>query len=361
MLRIFFALILSCVVITSQAQQMAFYRRISIDDRQCSFSLREKIDSTIARKTDCYRVMFDKLNRIKCISFEKCGRVSVGRYQISVLTISYTDSMEIRKYDFPSSGRYSTFSYHLQLNADKVPVAVVYHDKNGKIAKDKDGVACYKRILDDKGQMVECRYFDENDQPVTDVNGDAFFRYEWKSDNAFYKPECYYYGRDGKPNKGKRGYSVVKMTFYKAGEHRAFETAFYDANMKPVCSKANYAVLRSEYFKNGMLKTLLFLDTGGKPVKNDNGVSRIDFEYNEFGNCTTEKQYAGSVSHFVEYSNRYDENQLLVERTRKKDGQKLAGDKENVAITRYEYDSTGRLKAYQTFDKNNKSILRTAY
>jgi hypothetical protein len=53
--------------------------------------------------------------------------------------------------------------------------------------------------------------------------------------------------------------------------------------------------------------------------------------------------------------------QLIIEEARKKDGIKAEDDFYGVAFIRYEYDTTSKLKARHTFNKNNVSVLRTEY
>lgn len=167
-----------------------------MDDRQYTYSPHEKIDSAITRKTDCYKVTFDEQNRIKYIYYERRGRQAVDKRKISFVRISYSDSVEIRFFDYPATSQLNKIhSQHLILNRDKIPVAVVFFDKNGKISKDDEGIARYKRILDENGWLVECRFYEENGHRITNNNGDYYFRYEWKNDSVFYRPKLSYYDK----------------------------------------------------------------------------------------------------------------------------------------------------------------------
>ncbi len=312
----FFVLFFCLIGFDLQSQTVEYYRRMSMDDRQYTYSPHEKIDSAIARKTNCYKVTFDEEKRIKYIRYEKLGKQAVGRRKISFIRFSYSDSLEIRFFDYPIPTETNRIhSQHLILNSDKIPIAVVFYDKNGKITKDDYGISRYERILNDEGWMVECRFYDETGNRITNNNGDYYYRYEWKNDSIFYRPELSYYDEHDNLHNGKRGYSVVKMAFYKEGERLPYEERYFDAQLQPALCAGGYAIYRKAYYKNGLLKTELFLDGKEKPINDKSGFCRIEYEYNKYGNRATFNCYMKDVDKkYLKCKIEYDKDQKVTKR-----------------------------------------------
>ncbi|MDR2683913.1 MAG: hypothetical protein LBB53_00855 [Prevotellaceae bacterium] len=316
-MRNYLLFLLFFVVIVVNAQKTEFYRNVHIDDRQCQIVCKDQIDSAVAKKTSCFRVLFDEQNRIKTIRREILGKWKDGsQTDFSLVTIEYSDSTERRFYEYFDKAKKSK-TIELVLNKDKFPVAEINYNSEGNIIKDKNCVARYERILNEDGWLIECRFYDAEGNRITNFNGDYFFRYKWAKDDDYYRPELSYYDVNGNLHDGDRGYSITRNVFDKK-EQRRREIRYFNSQNRPVLTKNGYAHCKLYYYDNGFLKTAVYLDAYG--FLTQNGCCKIEYQYNKFGNIIKKDYYYNykDSSRHTECTYKYDKNQNVMEKHEKR-------------------------------------------
>lgn len=355
---------LLCFSHSVHAQRTAWFRNLSIDDRFYELKLKDSIDPSIAPKTNVYQVTFDKLNRLVGIQYQAKGKNSVSEAGYSGIQINYSDSCEERRFSFPINSRYKKPSAvaleKIKLNQQGFPVEVSHYNDQGKPVRDGYGVVTYVRLLNNEGWNVEQYYMDENRNKTASLNGDYGFRYQWNSDDSCYIPTVHYVDQQGNLHSGKRGYAIVRSWFDKKAR-RLICSKYYNERDELTKGNKQYAYRVKSYYPNGLLQSVSYYNTRNKPCTNEDGFSRIEFQYNSLGNGILALMYSSYPHHFIEFSSVYNDQQQLIEQIRKKDGKELSEDSNGVAIFRYEYDASGNLKAKHSFNKKNVSVLRTEY
>jgi hypothetical protein len=361
---LFLFIVLISYSLQAQNKKIVFYRHLSIDDRQYQLKLKDSVDSKIADKTYCYRVVYDDKNRILQIQYLNHGNLDVSEIGYSTIQITYSDSLEQRFFSFPAKyinqQDFVVKQEKIKLNPKGIPIQVTNYDAEGKPVKDKYGIVSYVRQLNKDGWNIEENYLDENSNRIVSKNGDYYFRYNWNRDSTCYKPEITFYDKAGKLHDGDRGHSVIKSS-YDRKQGNILYSKYYDAKQKLVINKNSYAYRVKDYYENGLLKSVSYFNSNEKPCCNENGYSKIVYEYNSYGNQTKRICYLKNSSHFIEYNTQYDKMQFVIEEARKRDGKISEDDLHGVAYIRYEYNPSGKLKARHTFNKNNVSVLRTEY
>ena len=361
---LFLFIILICNGLQAQNMKIGYYRHLSMDDRQYQIELKDSIDSKIADKTLCYRVVYNNKNQVIQIQYLNHGNLDVSENGYSDIQISYSDSLEQRFLNYPPKYRnqqvFVVKQEKIKLNKQGIPVEVSNFDSAGKPVKDQNGIVSYKRLLNQNGWNNERQYMDENGNRILSKNGDYYFRYNWNNDSTCYKPEITFYDKAGELHDGDRGYSIIKSCYDR--KHRnILYSKYYNCKQKLVTNKFGFAYRVKDYYENGLLKSESYFNNLEKPCCNKSGYSKTVYEYNSYGNQTKRIYYLENSSHYIEYSTQYDKMQLVIEEAWKKDGKMYVDDLSGVAYIRYEYDPTGKLKAKHTFNKNNVSVLTTEY
>lgn len=315
------------IAVCAQDTKTEFYRRVYIDGRQHQIRLWDTVDIATTCKTNCYRVEFDKQDRIKTISYQKLGRWDMDENGFSFVKIMYSDSIEKRIYNFPKrykqmykdSSLISVRRVELILNKDKIPIALTNYNAAGNPTKDRSGVITYRIFLDENNRTIKCHFLDEHGLRTANNNDDYSIKFNWKQDENHYIPETSYYNQNDELHGGKSGYSIIQRWFDKK-EERLCKVRFLNSSLQPVACEAGYAEIRLTYRKDGLLRTLSYYDVNGKPInveldRDKNKYCRIELDYNQFGNITSRKCYkANEKKCSVEYKYIYDLDQNLIER-----------------------------------------------
>ena len=316
-----FIYLLLFIAVVANAQKTEFYRDVHIDDRQYQIVCKDKIDSVIAKKTSCYRVLFDEQNRIKTIRYEVLGKWRDRQTGFSLTTIEYSDSTERRFYEYSDTTKKSK-TIELVFNKDKSPITVINYDNKGKIIKDRDSVARYERILNEDGWLIECHFYDEQDNRIKNCNGDYFFKFKWENDDYYHRPELSYYDENGNLHDGKRGYSIIKSVFDKK-ERRRREIQYFNAQNRSALNKNGYSKCKLDYYDSGLLKTSVYLDTYGFLINSKSGYCKVEDKYNKFGNIIQSDFYYKNRNWHTKRTYKYDKNQYVVKKVEKRVKNKL--------------------------------------
>ena len=108
-----------------------------------------------------------------------------------------------------------------------------YFDANGNSVISADGYATVTREYDEKGNLIEEKYFDTNGNPVINANGCASGKWKYNKQNEI--TEASFYGTTGKPIMRHDGYATVIQKFDDFGNR--IEQAFFDTKGRPVIEK----------------------------------------------------------------------------------------------------------------------------
>ena len=305
------------IFVNAQSQKVEYYRNVHIDGREHQIVCKDKIDSVVAKKTTCFRVVFDVQNRIKTICYEILGkRKDNSQSDFSFVTVEYSDSTERRFYEYSDTAKKSK-TIELVLNKEKFPVSIINYNEKGEITKNKDSVARYERILNEDGWLIECHFYDETGNRIKNSNGDYFYRYKWETDEYNYRPEQSYYDENSNLHDGKRGYSVVKSKFDKA-ERRVRECEFFNSQNHPALNRGGAAKYKCYYYDNGFQKAVVYFDTKDFLVNTKNGYCKVEYRYNKFGNIIQKDLYYKGKSRHTEIKYKYNKKQYLLEKKEKR-------------------------------------------
>jgi len=347
------------IVVMSQSK-VNYFRRFYIDDRQYQLRTLDLLNESTAKMTNCYRVIYDKNNRISEAEYLKLNKPSIDNYGFACLMVNYTDSIEKRMFLNPSKkpmkNPLGVYSINLILNNKRVPISLKNYSYNAELIEDANGVATYDWTLNEDGWRVESIFKDKVGNRIVDKNGCFFTKYKWGEDNQAYTPEVSFYGKDGELQDGKRGYSIIRMRYDKETEN-LLERRYLSSKFRLTLNSDSFAVVRMEYNKKGILIKKSFFDIYEQPVNLTHKFCKIEYKYNKYGNVTESQCYSRrSGKNYIEFRYKYDSTQRIIERTSLKNGKTLFADNNGCAIIRVKYDILGETIETTYYDINNRLI-----
>ena len=354
-----FILNLMSVIVLSQ-NNVGYFRRFYIDDRQYQLRTLDKVDQSIVAKTYCYKVSYDDSMRIAEVEYLRLNKPEIDQNGFAAMKVYYSKSFEKREFlnpaKRPMKNRKGVYSIILSLNDNKVPISLTNYDNNGVITKDKNGVAEYEWKLDDKNWKIESIYKDVAGNRISDNDSCWFEIYRWNEDKDGFLPEISYYGKDGKLNDGKRNYSTIKMRFDKISEN-LLEIRYLNSKSCLTLNSDSFAIARLEYNKKGNLKMRYFFDQNEQPTNSFNGFCRIKYSFNRYGNVTITQGFAkNSGNNFIEQRFLYDDLERIIEKSTWMNGKKLIANQSGFAIIKFKYDTKNEPDEIWFYNVANKLI-----
>ncbi len=150
------------------------------------------------------------------------------------------------------------FSY----NENGFDVVIRYVDQYDRPVMTKQNLAISKRVLyseePDTGRIEYEYFYDENDRPY--AQRDVIYGIHRKYDECGRASDITYLGSDGKPVTGPDGYATIKRTYYEDDSIRT--DMYYDSKGAPVrLQQGQYGILREN-------DKVTYLDADGKEIFN---------------------------------------------------------------------------------------------
>jgi serine/threonine-protein kinase len=340
---------------------------------------------------------------VHAMEYDKYGNMTFSWYQTSdgTLTISKVYDIAGYKNEYNESGQLIKFVF---LGTDKNPMystnagyigtqpayddngwvnKITYIDESGQPTVTSIGTAVVVRKTDPKGNILEFRTFDIDNQPIESagffktvmeydqtgnmlsryyydandslcltINGIAGESWEYNDQNKLVKTVSY--GTDKQPCENKSGVIICKYDYDVRGDE--IKRTFYEGGEKTLkLSNQGIAGWNSEYENHKETKREFF-DENGQPTSGYLNFAKWEAAYDDMGN-QTEISYFDENGNFVEGRRRvYDERGNLVEGYRMGEDKKVA---RGYLIGRYKYDERGNQIEYALYD-NNELAMNTA-
>ena len=211
-------------------------------------------------------------------------------------------------------------------------LARIEYYKDGKLVKNTSGYAYVIRTVDDKNHVVQELYYDENEKPVKLAGGQYGMRRD-EFDDHDRVIRYTYLGADGQPINLTAGYSSVYRTYDENGRSKV--EMFFTTNGEPAVLSLGHS--GSQYIRDEAGKHIgtIYLDASGTPMINNQGNSIVHYDYDEWNNI-------------VKYSY-YDINDNPVPLSRGQYGQVI------------EYDRKTKVRSYYVDADGNEMFLLDQY
>jgi hypothetical protein len=203
------------------------YRKIDIGSRH-EIVGRFPVDDETAAKINCYHFIYDKNHKLVTVEFQRNGRLDYDSYLgVARVIIEYSEGFEKWMYQ-DAKGRpieyEDAYSIRLKLNESGYPTSMFLYNKDGELAKDKNGVSQYLWTCDGKGRRVNAIRLDKNGERITDSNG--LYESRWKYDKEGNVLERRFYGTDEQLRESNDGGVAIVKNKYD-GQGNKVEISYY--------------------------------------------------------------------------------------------------------------------------------------
>ena len=216
------------------------------------------------------------------------------------------------------------------------------------------GYAVRKLVKNDKGQVIEERYFDADGNPVKLYDSYYGVEYEYHD----YEVIIQYLDSYGN-TMSLAAYSTIVRTLDDAG--RAVDDYYYDLDMQPV-QLAGYYGMHRDYDGNGWNNRITYLDQNGQLVLCSSGYAIKEYKRDADGNITGEfyfdTQGNPTKSSLGEYGQLYerDENGRINQITYLDADGKEATNNAGYTILKRTYYRDGNIDTDMYFDKAGNRV-----
>lgn len=158
-------------------------------------------------------------------------------------------------------------------------ITEVYLDEKGEPALQPDGHYALRRTYNDKGQNIETTYLDAQLNPCRNTWNYTTIRRTFNADGK--KEKETFYDENGKRARHLSDeYGRYFEYDYETGQT---SITYLGIDDKPTCKKIGYSKVIRSYWENGKIKTDLYYDVNGLPIKLSLGQYGIYREYDDFG------------------------------------------------------------------------------
>ncbi len=171
-----------------------------------------------------------------------------------------------------------------------------YSDENGiqTAADDQSNIIIKKKSIK-KGTGILEEYFDNNNNPVTNIEGYHSILREY--DNKGNNIKNTYMDFNENPIISSTGYAIEKISYSDDG--RKISIRYFDINEKPICIPSYGYGKDNEYDENGRVCKITYVDDKGNPYKIKRGYAIITRTYYHTEDINNGK---------IEYEFYFDEN-----------------------------------------------------
>ena len=166
-----------------------------------------------------------------------------------------------------------------------------YVDQEYRLVVRNDiGYSYSKNKYNEFGQLISQSYFGTDEKPIISSKYHcAGVQYEYDENRN--QTDIYYIGLDGKPmNRKDLGYAHVHQEFDEFGN--IIKGSYFDSNDLPTIWKEGRFASYESTYKNGNWTESRYYDTAGHlTLRSDYGYAVIRMQYDEYGQCISEKYY----------------------------------------------------------------------
>lgn len=242
-----------------------------------------------------------------------CGVMSEYDHDDRIIKQYFIDSVGTRIFDdYHNHG--VRYEYHDEPN--KYLVTETYYvdcddsNENRSLIDNPQGY-CKEQLQYDNGRIKMQLYYNKYGNEVERKDGD----YKYSKLNIGYDEQeriekiemC---NLSGSVNK------IIKFAYYPNGS--ISNRSYYEKSnnqqdqieLKSISSDNAVHQIGYTYINSGLLKSQEYFDKTGKPMKDSNGFSKIDFEYNDFGFISKCKYYRLEDLKIIEIKYEYDDNEV---------------------------------------------------
>lgn len=195
----------------------------------------------------------------------------------------YYDDKQIPHPD--SEGAYG---YHLEYDEQNNETARICLDRNGEPGPNSYGIQTVKKLYNEKGDLIEDRFFDSHNEPCADRFGDYATRYEHKFNPRI--QSAISIGADGKPHNCNDGQCYTNAHLDEKSRMILFE--YLDVYGRPVTiGDSNIHAIKTTYEDEENSKIESYIGINGDLVNDIDGIASTYSKYDELGRIIMQKRY----------------------------------------------------------------------
>ncbi len=302
------------------------------------------------------------------------GQRTTGYNGFSSICYTYNSSRQLEKEWYLDTEDHpircgSGFAAQLFTYTDGNVTEWAYQDENGEPCTDSTGTASIVYTYEG-GLRTSAEFFGTEREPV--LRSGYYHREEIKYDDYGQMTGLAWFGTDGESVNNEENYASIRYTYDNAG--RIETETYYDINGLETTLREQYdaSQLRYEYDRTGNIVRVLYLSDlvrpddlasecisqydsrgnlselrwlngSGKPVRNENGYTKIQTIYDESGFVIERRFYSDA-------SDNYDSERYTLDALGRQISAEISGSDYAVTI-RYDYDESGNQTAKQYEDK----------
>lgn len=242
-------------------------------------------------------------------------------------------------------------------------IEMTFLDENERPVRDTIGVTTVRYKYDGQGNQIEVAYFDENDQPVRSAAGYA--RVKRTYDNRGNKVEEFVFGPDGRPALYEE--TQVGARFRYNAQSKLTEIEYLDAANRGVRCKAGYVKVKVEYDQQGNQIENAYFDENDHPTRHKDGFAKWGSLYDKRGNeielnfFDDRGRLARLKEGYARSRKKYDERSNLVEQTFFDEKGRPALNKWGYARQQWKRDQLGRIIVEAYFGIDGARVVHRNY
>ncbi len=234
-----------------------------------------------------------------------------------------------------------------------------FFDNTGAPANLIGGYAIHRCKYDRNGRLIEVSYYDVDEQPT--VSGEGVFRYEFGYDKRGNRTFVKGYDTAGALAVNDSGWAAVTYTF--DSDSNPLRAEYFDTDLNLLSPLDGIAVKQNSYDGRGNLTCMEFFDNQGNRLNNEYGVARLEFRYDERDNMIessyfdAEERPCYSKSGIHSIHRDYDEYGHVTKFAYFDVDGTPAVDNEGVAERRYTYNRWGKIESAEYLGSDGKPAL----
>ena len=188
----------------------------------------------------------------------------------------------------PHADSNGAYGYELEYDDHKNETSRICLDRNGRPGPNFCGIQTVKKLYNDKGDLIEERYYDSHNKPCADEFSDYGIRYEHKFNPRIISNISI--GVDGKPHNCSTGQCYSNAHFDE--KSRIILIEYLEMNGSPAAINDNdWYAIRTIYNDEENSKIESLIGVSGEMVNDSDGIASTYSKYDELGRLILQKQY----------------------------------------------------------------------
>ena len=302
-----------------------------------------------------------------------CGLWNIDRYNqlspsddgISVRRILELEDGKMKKWCFfdinnrPHKDSSGAYGYITEFDEKDNEIAIICLGEDGKPGPNDDGIQTVRKVYDD-GDLIEERYYDSQDNPCSDLNGDYGTRYEYLFNQTPRMMSAISIGADGSPHNGISGQCYTNRYFDE--KTRVVLREHLNVNRQRVPIDEDCYAVKTIYNDDENSKLESYLGKDGELVNDPNGIASTYSKYDEMGRLILQQRHdkdgnlicdsMGDYGCVFEYSPNGREIKII---SLDENG-KVHTNNDGFAISRKVFDEQGRVIEIYYYDTEGSPV-----